>query len=141
MARLHGYDSFPTEIRPFRPSNVPDDPLWLLSRKVRDYLVGQGLFEVRPLPFVAGGDEHVRIQNPLAANEGHLRRAVIETLVSRAEFNLAHMQRDIRLFEIGDVFVPAKGPLPAESLHVSLIVMGRRAPRHRSHLHVRERSG
>jgi phenylalanyl-tRNA synthetase beta chain len=130
VARLHGYDNFPTEIRPFRPSNVPDDSLWVLSRSVRDYLVGQGLFEVRPLPFVAGGDEHVRIQNPLAESEAHLRRAVIETLVTRAEFNLAHMQRDVRLFEIGDVFVPAKGPLPAESLHVALIVMGRRMPRH-----------
>ena len=130
VARLHGYDNFPTEIRPFRPSNVPDDALWLTSRRVRDYLVGQGLFEVRPLPFVAGGDEHVRIQNPLAASEGHLRRAVIETLVARAEFNLAHMQKDVRLFEIGDVFVPAKGPLPAESLHVGLVVMGRRVPRH-----------
>jgi phenylalanyl-tRNA synthetase beta chain len=109
---------------------VPDDPLWIVSRRVRDFLVGQGLYEVRPLPFVAGTDAHVRVQNPLAENEAHLRRAVIESLVSRAEFNLAHMQRDIRLFEIGDVFVPAKGPLPAEAVHVSLIVMGRRAPRH-----------
>ena len=130
VARLHGFDKFSDEIRPFRPGTVPDDPLWVMSRRVRDYLVGEGLYEVRPLPFVAGGDEHVRLQNPLAANEGRLRRAVIETLVSRAEHNLAHMQRDIRLFEIGDVFVPAKGPLPAESLHVSVLVMGRRAPRH-----------
>jgi phenylalanyl-tRNA synthetase beta chain len=130
VARLHGYDNFPTEIRPFRPSNVPDDSLWLIARRVRDYLVGQGLYEVRPLPFVAGGDAHVRLQNPLAENEAHLRRAVIETLVGRAEFNLAHMQRDIRLFEIGDVFVPAKGPLPSESLNVGLVVMGRRMPRH-----------
>lgn len=130
VARLHGYDSFPDEIRPFRAGTVPDDPLWVTSRRVREYLVGQGLFEVRPLPFVAGGDEHVRIQNPLAQDEAHLRRAVIETLAGRAELNLSHMRRDIRLFEIGDVFAPAKGPLPNEELHVSLLVMGRRAPRH-----------
>jgi phenylalanyl-tRNA synthetase beta chain len=101
-----------------------------MSRRVRDHLVGQGLFEVRPLPFVAGGDTHVRIQNPLAESEAHLRRTVTETLVARAQFNLAHMQRDIRLFEIGDVFAPSKGPLPAESLNVAVLVMGRRAPRH-----------
>jgi phenylalanyl-tRNA synthetase beta chain len=130
VARLHGYDAFRDEIRPFRAGTVPDDPLWITSRRVRDYLVGQGLFEVRPLPFVAGGDEHVRIQNPLAQDQAHLRRAVIETLAGRTEFNLSHMQRDIRLFEIGDVFAPAKGPLPSEELHVSLLVMGRRAPRH-----------
>jgi phenylalanyl-tRNA synthetase beta chain len=130
VARLHGFDKFSDEIRPFRPSNVPDDALWVISRRVRDFLVGQGLYEVRPLPFVAGGDEHVRLRNPLAADEAHLRRAVIETLVARAELNLSHMQRDVRLFEIGDVFTPAKGPLPTESLHVSVLVMGRRAPRH-----------
>jgi phenylalanyl-tRNA synthetase beta chain len=130
VARLHGYDKFPTEIRPFRPSNVPDDPLWITARRVRDYLVGQGLFEVRPLPFVAGGEAHVRVQNPLAENEAHLRRAVTETLASRAELNLAHMRRDIRLFEIGDVFAPSKSALPSESLNVAVVVMGRRAPRH-----------
>ncbi|MEO5569112.1 MAG: hypothetical protein ABIR92_11500, partial [Gemmatimonadaceae bacterium] len=130
VARLHGFDKFPVEIRPFRPGTVPDDPLWVMSRHVRDFLVGQGLYEVRPLPFVAGGPEYVRVQNPLAENEACLRRAVIETLAGRAELNLAHMQRDIRLFEIGDVFVPGKGPVPVESLHVSVLVMGRRAPRH-----------
>lgn len=130
VARLHGFDKFSEEIRPFRPGTVPDDPLWVTSRLVRNFLVGQGLYEVRPLPFVAGGPDYVRVQNPLAENEACLRRAVIETLVGRAELNLAHMQRDIRLFEIGDVFVPARGPLPTESLHVSVLVMGRRAPRH-----------
>lgn len=130
VARLHGFDRFSEQIRPYRPGTVPDDPLWIMSRQVRDYLVGQGLYEVRPLPFVAGGAEHVRVQNPLAEDEGCLRRDVQETLAGRAELNLAHMQRDIRLFEIGDVFTPGRGPLPVESLRVGVLVMGRRAPRH-----------
>jgi phenylalanyl-tRNA synthetase beta chain len=130
VARLHGFDRFPDEIRPFRPGTVPDDPLWLTARRVRDYLASQGLYEVRPLPFVPGGPDHVRVRNPLAENEGCLRRDVLETLAGRAELNLAHMQRDIRLFEIGDVFVPGRGPLPVESLRVGVLVMGRRAPRH-----------
>lgn len=132
IARLHGYDAFPDEIRPFRPGTVPDDPQWLLSRRIRELLVGKGMFEVRPIPFVAGGDAHpyVRVANPLAENEAHLRRGVIESLAHRAEFNLAHMQRNIRLFEIGDVFVPSDQPLPVEKLHVGVLVMGRRMPRH-----------
>jgi phenylalanyl-tRNA synthetase beta chain len=131
IARLHGYDAFPDEIRPFRPGTVPDDAQWITSRRVREALVGRGLFEVRPLPFVAGDDSsHVRVENPIAETEAHLRRGVIETLARRAEFNLAHMQRDIRLFEIGNVFGVAGKPLPVEELHVGVIVMGRRAPRH-----------
>jgi phenylalanyl-tRNA synthetase beta chain len=31
VARLRGYDSFSSDIRPFRPSAVPDDPKWITS--------------------------------------------------------------------------------------------------------------
>ena len=30
VARFHGYDKFPSDIRPFRPSNTVDDPQWAL---------------------------------------------------------------------------------------------------------------
>ena len=130
IARLHGYDAFPDEIRPFRPGTVPDHPQWITGRRVRELLIGDGLFEVRPVPFVAGGDAYVRMANPLAENEPCLRRGVIESLALRAEANLAHMQRDIRLFEIGNVFAPSGQPLPVEELHVGALVMGRRIPRH-----------
>lgn len=130
IARLHGYDSFSDEIRPFRPGTVPDDQQWIMSRRIRDMLVGQGLFEVRPVPFVAGSGEHVRVANPLAENEAYLRRGVVESLVRRGEFNLSHMSRDIRIFEVGNVFAPSDRPLPVEKLHLGVLVMGRRFPRH-----------
>ena len=131
VARLRGYDSFPVEIRPFRASNVPDDPQWLLARRLRDTLVGAGLLEARPMPFVRGAERgYVRVANPLAENEAYLRRDVLDTLSRRAEYNVARMQGDVRLFEIGAVFVPANGPLPREEVHVGALIMGRRRPPH-----------
>ncbi|HEX4682002.1 MAG TPA: phenylalanine--tRNA ligase subunit beta [Gemmatimonadaceae bacterium] len=130
VARLRGYDSFPTEIRPFRPGGVGDDPQWLVSRRVREALVGAGLLEVRPMPFVAGGEGFIRLENPLAENEAYLRREVLDTLARRAEYNLARMQGNIRIFEIGSVFSPRDGGLPVEELRVGALVMGRRQPAH-----------
>jgi phenylalanyl-tRNA synthetase beta chain len=130
VARLRGYDSFPVELRPFRPGNVGDDPQWITSRRIRDALVGAGMIEVRPMPFVAGGPDFVRVSNPLAENEACLRRDILDTLARRAEYNLARMQRDIRIFEIGSVFEPTGGELPHEELRVGLLVMGRREPPH-----------
>lgn len=130
VARLRGYDSFPTEIRAFRPSNVGDDPQYLTSKKVRELLVGAGLLELRPMPFVVGGAGFVRVANPLAENEAYLRREVLDTLARRAEYNLARMEGDLRLFEIGSVFTPRPGQLPLEELHVAALVMGRRQPAH-----------
>ncbi len=130
VARLRGYDSFPVEIRAFRPGNVPDDPHWLTAKRLREALVGDGLLEARPLPFVTGGDGFVRLVNPLSENEAYLRRELLDTLARRAEYNLARSHRDIRLFEIGSVFEPRAGALPHEELHVAALIMGRREPAH-----------
>jgi phenylalanyl-tRNA synthetase beta chain len=131
VARLHGYDALPTEIRAYRPTNVPDDPRHVLSRRIRDGLVGAGLLELRPMPFVAGSDEtHVRVVNPLAENEAHLRRALLETLPRRAEHNLSHRSGDVRIFEIGSMWAPSTGRLPNESYGVAALIMGRRRPPH-----------
>ncbi|HTD83378.1 MAG TPA: phenylalanine--tRNA ligase subunit beta, partial [Gemmatimonadaceae bacterium] len=70
IARLRGYDTFSSEMRPFRASAVPDASLVAVTRHVQEALVGAGLNEVRPMPFVAenkGGT--VRVTNPLAEDE------------------------------------------------------------------------
>jgi phenylalanyl-tRNA synthetase beta chain len=130
VARLHGYDALPDEIRPYRPGNSADAPLWTTAARLRDALVAAGLLEARPTPFVAGGPEHVRVLNPLAENEAHLRRTVLESLARRAEHNLAHMQGNVRLFEVGSVFAPGGGALPQEMVNVGVLVMGERRPPH-----------
>ena len=130
VARLRGYDSFPIEIRPFRAGTVPDAPSWITAKRVREALVGEGMLELRPMPFVAGGEGFVRVTNPLAENEAYLRRSVLESLARRAEYNLARMQGNLRLFEIGSAFETGKGRLPLEELRVGALVMGRRQPPH-----------
>jgi len=131
VARFHGYDAFPTEIRPFRPTSTFDDPLWTTANRVRQALVGEGLLEVRPMPFVAGDDAtHVRVANPLAENEAHLRASLLETLTRRAEYNLAQRSADVRMFEIGSAFARAGTRQPGEELRVGIVVLGRRRPPH-----------
>ncbi len=131
IARLHGYDRISTDLRPFRPGESPDAPLWLVERRVRDALVAEGLLEARPMPFVAEGrGTDIRVLNPLAENEAYLRSTILETLSRRAEHNLGHMQGDVRLFEIGTVFARGDGARPVESRHVGAVIMGERRPRH-----------
>jgi phenylalanyl-tRNA synthetase beta chain len=130
VARLHGYDRLSDEIRPYRPGTSADAPLWGTAARLRDALTGAGLFEARPTPFVSGGEDHVRVLNPLAENEAHLRRTVLESLARRAEHNLSHMQGNVRLFEIGSVFTPGEDELPDETVNVALLVMGARMPSH-----------
>ena len=131
VARLRGFESFPTELRPYRPGTTTDAPLVAMTRRVRAALVGAGLFEARAMPFVRGAAEgFVRVANPLAEDEAFLRRSILDTLARRAEHNLARMQGNVRLFEIGSAFSPSGDVLPAEAVHAAALIMGSRRPPH-----------
>ncbi len=132
VARLRGYDTFPDILRPYRLGTVPDDPLVARSARLRELLVGRGFLEVRPMPFVsaAQADGGVRVTNPLADTEAFLRSDVLPSLARRAEYNLAHMEGDLRLFEVGTVFLPTTEPRPREEIRVAALCMGARRPPH-----------
>jgi phenylalanyl-tRNA synthetase beta chain len=131
IARLRGYDSFTNELRPFRVNAVSDASSYTMTRRVTALLAAAGLYEVRPIPFVAdAGEAGVRIRNPLADNEGMLRSSVLPTLARRVEHNFAHMVRDVRLFEVGVVFMKGDGTLPIERTHAAVVLTGGRYQRH-----------
>lgn len=131
VARLGGFDALPDELRAFRPGNVPDHPLHITGRRVRDTLVSMGLSETRPMPFTATGDEHTpRVRNPLAEDEPFLRTSLLDTLSRRAEYNLSRMQGNIRLFEIGNAFVGSESRLPREEVRAGALLLGSRRPPH-----------
>ena len=131
VARLRGYESFPSELRPFRVGSATDSPAYLVSRRVTRALVAAGLLEVRPVPFVAdAGEGGVRVLNPLAENEAMLRSNAIQTLARRTEHNFAHMTRNIRLFEVGVVFSRGPDVIPVERTVAALVIAGDRTPAH-----------
>ena len=133
VARLYGYDRFSSEIRAFRPGTVPDAPMHSVARRVRERLVATGLLEARPMPFVRAGEESHRVRNPLAEDEAYLRSSLVDSLARRVEYNFAHMQRNVRLFEIGAVFTKARNAetgAPAERSHAAALITGDRRPRH-----------
>jgi len=131
IARLVGFDTFPDELRPFRPGTAPDHALHVASRRVRDALVTLGLSETRPMPFTATGDAHTpRVLNPLAEDEPFLRATLLDTLARRAEYNLSRMQGNVRLFEVGNAFVATGERLPREEIRAAALIMGGRRPVH-----------
>src|SRR5690349_22824178 len=130
VARLKGYDAFPDELRPYRPGTVPDAPEEQARARVRERLVRAGLLEARTIALgPPDGPESVAIQNPLSAEEAHLRRRLVPGLVRRVEFNWANRNRDVRLFEVGTVFRSAAGA-PEEWTSVAGVLTGARRPPH-----------
>src|SRR6266550_5078958 len=133
VARLRGYDSFPDELRPYRPGTVPDAPSELTLGRIREQLARAGLLEARTLPLgPADSPDAIRVQNPLSEDEAYLRTQILPGLIRRVEHNWGQGNRDIRLFEVGTVFRPSGRPAdrPAEELHVAVILTGARHPTH-----------
>ena len=85
------------------------------------------------MPFARNGEDSHRVRNPLAEDEAYLRTSLVDTLARRVEYNFAHMQRNVRLFEIGTVFTRTRNPdtgAPGERTHAAAVVTGDRRPRH-----------
>jgi phenylalanyl-tRNA synthetase beta chain len=132
IARLHGYDTFPSDLRPFRMGTLPEAAEEIAASRVRRGMVEQGLYEVSRLPLgPADGEESVRLVNPLSAEDAWLRRRLLPGLVRLVEDNWANHVEDVRLFEIGVAFAAGRaGERPREERRLAAVLTGRREPRH-----------
>lgn len=131
IARTHGYDEFPETLGPQRPSNVADDPLFGLERRLRQVMVSRGFLEAQNPSFAPATEGSVEVLNPVSVVESHLREALVHGLTHNVEHNFARGARDIRLFELGTVFASAgSGEAPHEALHIGAVLTGRSRPPH-----------
>jgi phenylalanyl-tRNA synthetase beta chain len=132
VARVHGYDAVPMELRPFRVSPLRDADIEVAADRVRQGLAAVGLVEVQSLPFGPHEDQwSIKILNPLAVDAAYMRRRLLPGLIQQVEANWAVQTGSVRLFEIGTVFTSAgPGQLPHEERHVAAVVTGVRQPPH-----------
>ncbi len=137
IARHHGYSRIPKRV----PTSVHTGSLTDRQqdrRRIRQVLVGLGVHEAMPLPFLAPGDLErtglppaaVTLTNPLAAEESVLRTSLRPGLLKAVAYNESHRAEGVSLFEIGNVFgVPVGGAvLPDEREHLAVVLAGREAP-------------
>jgi phenylalanyl-tRNA synthetase beta chain len=131
IARVHGYDNLPVELRRYRVGSLQDAPLERLASEVRRGLTAEGLFEVGTLPTGPdGGPDAVRLLNPTSAEDPFLRRDLLPGLIRAIEQNFRNHVRDVRLFEVGTAFLARPGRRPEEVRRVAAVVTGARSPRH-----------
>jgi phenylalanyl-tRNA synthetase beta chain len=107
-------------------------------RAVREVLVGLGLSEALPMPFLAPDDvkraelphDAITITNPLIADESVLRTSLLPGLLRTIAYNESHRSADVALFELGHIFrMPAQPqPLPDEREHLAVAVSMAEAP-------------
>jgi phenylalanyl-tRNA synthetase beta chain len=112
VARHYGFDRIPPTFPTLRTAPPAMDPRISRGRHLRTILTGAGFSEVvtfgfvgdaAAAPFAAAGDV-ASIANPLSETFAVLRPSALPGLLDAVAHNRRREQRDVRLFEIGNVF-------------------------------------
>ena len=110
VVRVQGYERVGSTVPPVRQvGGVP--PVYGFRALLRGSLRRSGIREVRLLSFasqedmeMAGGDDPIRITNPLQADEAFLRTRLLPGLLRSVQRNVYRHVRGVALFEVGTVF-------------------------------------
>ncbi len=135
IARHYGYENVGKTV----PKSTDHGGLSVRQQRrrlLRDVLLGLGLSEAMPNPFLAPDTlakadldgPTIRITNPLVVEESVLRTSLRPGLLEALSYNESHRQAGVRLFEIGHVYPPGDGELPDEYEALCVVLAGEEAP-------------
>jgi phenylalanyl-tRNA synthetase beta chain len=113
IARLHGYDKFANTLPAFAGS-VVDTPDAAKDKKVRTSLLALGYNESVSLSFISHHDAEefsavpvIEVENPLSEEASVMRTSLVPGMLSMLAYNVNRGNRDVRLFEMANVFEAA----------------------------------
>ncbi len=116
VARIVGYDRLPSSIPVIKVSSVKPSQRRQDRSYLRNILMTQGLNEIvtytmynlKQLSNCGLADlRGIKIQNPLTQDQEFLRPALLPSFLSVAALNFNQGQKDLRLFEMGKIYLPS----------------------------------
>ena len=140
IGRALGYDRVPTALPPSAPRATAHAPA-PIEDAARDRLASRGFHEAVSYAMIGPGDDDpfipeatpppIPIINPISASLSLLRRSILPGLVRAADQNQRRGLENVRLFEIGRVFLARReGALPDEPLRLGFVWAGAADPPH-----------
>ncbi|MDY0152833.1 MAG: phenylalanine--tRNA ligase subunit beta, partial [Candidatus Cloacimonas sp.] len=115
LARLDGYERVPVKTAPQR---IMDRHAYRLRKLIADYAVNRGCYETLNYSFSEPAlmaklgyqksspeQQMIRLVNPQSSNMSAMRTTLIPQLLQNLAYNLNHGERNIKLFELGKVYL------------------------------------
>ena len=136
MARIEGFDALPSEPLPEMP-RAAGGVLTVRQARMRNArraMAARGYAEAVTWSFMrtewaklfGGGDERLRLSNPIASDLDCMRPSILPNLIDAAARNARHGFADGAFFEVGPTF---KGDQPADQLTIVAALVAPHAPR------------
>ena len=143
VARHIGYDRIPLESGGGGPAprSEPADAELRLEERSRDRLAHLGFHEAFSYAMIGAAEDDpfvpeetppaLELTNPIAEPLARLRRSILPGLLRAVDLNLRRGSPDVRLFEVGRVFLArGDGEFPREPLRLGLAWAGAAHPPH-----------
>ncbi len=137
IARFYGYDKIPTTLLSGEATVGGKTPLQKLRDKINHCLVGSGMSEIYTYTFTSPSSldkiripedselrKTVKITNPLGEDTSIMRTTTIASMLDILSYNFSHRNENVRLFEIGKIYLPKGDVLPEEPEKVTLGLYG-----------------
>lgn len=143
VARVEGYEHVPTTLPSGALRNPYVSPRRQMVRQLVRFLTARGLDQVINYTFVSSqlieglrlpeGDirrSPVRLLNPISEEMSVMRTTVVPSLLKNAAYNSRREHADLKLFEVGRVFLPqGEGRRPLERDMLGVLLTGARGER------------
>lgn len=135
VARIYGYDDIPSTLPVFEKvtSGQLTDRQYK-TRMVKEVLEGAGLDQAITYSLVSKEDatafsmqqrQTIDLLMPMSEAHASLRQSLLPHLIEAASYNVARKNKDVKLFEIGNVFFAnGEGELPDQVEYLSGIFTG-----------------
>lgn len=135
VARIYGYDDIPSTLPVFEKvtSGQLTDRQYK-TRMVKEVLEGAGLDQAITYSLVSKEDatafamqqrQTIDLLMPMSEAHASLRQSLLPHLIEAASYNVARKNKDVKLFEIGNVFFAnGEGELPDQVEYLSVILTG-----------------
>lgn len=135
VARIYGYDDIPSTLPVFEKvtSGQLTDRQYK-TRMVKEVLEGAGLDQAITYSLVSKEDatafamqqrQTMDLLMPMSEAHASLRQSLLPHLIEAASYNVARKNKDVKLFEIGNVFFAnGEGELPDQVEYLSGILTG-----------------
>ncbi len=117
IARILGYENLPLSLPQIKMMNIKIDTKRPLERVIRQTLLGLGFDEAITYTMIDEGSlkkSHVnsssvvRVKNPLTKDQEIMRPSLLPSLLSALLTNFNRGQKNIKLFELGKVYVDSQ---------------------------------
>lgn len=95
-----------------------------LQENVSFSMMGERELDACGLPPDSPERNALRLRDPMSAEEALMRTTMLPAVLRAARHNARQRVRDVALFDIGRVFLPGPGKLPAEPLRLAILVTG-----------------